>query len=186
MSSISSTPLVNILSKLRTAEKDYVLNSDFNVTWTGLHVGDLNEYNDYIETVNIPERTIQTSDSRIANSLTAKLGTDITVGDMEMSWRLTGDFGVLYSIEAWMKAVKAIGVLGSGEAFYTSGYFQEYCIANSCRISNRAGQELVTIQGLYPTSLQSISFSSEGGEYLKATATFSCYLLNTMRHDVGQ
>lgn len=180
------TPIVNILSKLRTAQNDYVMNSDFDVLWTGLHVGDLNNYNEYIETINIPERSIQTSDSKVANSVNAKLGTDITVGDMEMSWRLTGDFGVLYSIEAWMKAVKAIGVLGSGEAFYTSGYFQEYCIVNSCRISNRAGQELVTIQGLYPTSLQSISFSSEGGEYLKATATFSCYLLNTMLYNVGQ
>lgn len=179
-------PVQNILAKLTTAQKDYVLSSDFNVTWSGSHAGGLNEYNDYIETISIPERTIQTSDSRTANSLVAKLGTDITVGDMEMSWRLTGDFGVLYSIEAWMKAVKAIGVLGSGEVFYTSGYFQDYCISNSCRIANRDGQELVTVQGLYPTSLQNISFSSEGGEYLKATATFTCYALNTMLYDFGQ
>lgn len=175
----------NILAKMSQAQtNEYVLNSDFSVTWQGQHASQLNAHNEQIISIAIPERTIETIDSKTANAVTAKLGTSVSVGDMEVSWRLTKDFGVLYSIESWMKSVKAIGRVG-GEAFFVSGYFSDYCLSNSCKISNAAGIELITVEGLYPIGLQNVSFSAEGGDYLKVTATFTCYLLNTMLYDAG-
>ena len=69
-----------------------------------------------------------------------------------------------------------------------TGYFDEYCGRNNCRIY--AGNVLnggssgfgrftpkVTIIGIYPTGMQAISFSTEGGEYIKFTVTFHCHII---------
>jgi len=172
-------PLKDMLSAIRAA-KDFINNSDFSVMWDGTHASTMNQYNDYIESITIPGRTIQTSESKTANSLVAKIASDISVEDMEITWRVPFDFGIVYALENWMKAVKNPGRSPSGEVYTTTGYFNDYCLANNCTISDSQGSQYTKIQGLYPISLQTIQFSNEGGEYIKVSTIFACYSLNTM------
>lgn len=178
-----------ILSLLRSAS-EYVLTSEYDVLWSGTHASPLNDFNDYIETVSVPGRTIQTSESVTANSIPAKVASSITFEDLEITWRVKPDFGIYYKIEDWMNAVKQVDSNG----YVRTGFFDDYCKANKCRIATfdpptggggrgsggaRTASAVCEIQGLYPTTMQSIQFSSEGGDYVKVSVTFTCFLVTT-------
>jgi hypothetical protein len=161
--------------------KDYVLTSDYDVLWVGgNHSSILNRYNDYVETVNIPGTAIQTNESRTANSLVAKIGSELTYEDLEISWRIPSDFEIFYTIEKWMSDVKAVDTNG----YVTTGYFDDYCKKYKCQIkrgstsSTGTKRTIVEINGLYPINRQAISFSTEGNEYVKFTVTFACYRIS--------
>lgn len=157
-----------------TQIRQYVSNSDYDVLWTGTLAGKLQQYNDYIETVNIPGQAISTNESRTANSFVAKTAGDMTFEDLEISWRVTSEFGVYYALMSWMKSAK---ILVDPISKYTiCGYYDEYCTSQRCDIITNIPTPgaVVVIDGLYPTNVQSMPFSTEGGEYVKLTATFSC------------
>lgn len=162
--------------------KDYVLTSDYDIKWFGgKHSSGLNRYNNYVETVNIPGTSIQTNDSRTANSLPAKIASEIVYEDLEVSWRIPSDFEIFYTIESWMSDAKSIDSNG----YVTTGYFDDYCKKYKCQIQRGttpvSGQKkttIVEINGLYPTNRQAISFSTEGNEYVKFTVTFACYQIS--------
>lgn len=180
-------PLQTVFTKLQTASQ-YVLNSDYDLLWYGDYAGLLNPYNEYVENLNIPGKTINTNESRTSNSIAAKIAGEVTFEDFEVTWRVTGDFGVYKAINNWMKAVKQLDQGGT----VVTGYFSDYCEYQKCKIgllppnqfgtstdgnssTNAQMQTIVTIDGLYPTALQAIQFSAEGGEYIKVVATFACY-----------
>lgn len=178
-------PLSQILSSVKKGT-DLVLNSDYDVVWTGVYPAGLNQYNEYMESIAIPGKTIQTNDVKTANSIVQKIANDITFEDMEVVWRLPKTMMVYKIIDFWMSKVKQID---TNTGFVTTGYFDDYCLANSCEISvttgsnNQGGFEntkIVRIRGLYPTSVQSIQFSGEGGEYLKLNTTFACYTVQVL------
>jgi len=182
---------VNEVFTLLQKATEYVLNSDYAVTWEGDDASPLNEYNHYIEAISIPGRTIQTNESVTANSLRAKIGQDISFDDFEITWRLTTDFKVYGIIEKWMSKVKTINSAnpagGGAITSVTTGFYDEYCTRNSCRVGTLVNiaqppRYICKIQGLYPTTMQSIAFSAEGGEYLKLSTTFSCFsIINLLR-----
>lgn len=171
-----------IQAQLRNG-RDYVLNSDYDLIWSGPNASDLNQYNDYIESVNIPGRSISTDDSRIANTVTAKIASDIGYEDFEVTWRVPKDFKIMYSIEEWMNDVMSIDTNG----VMTIGYFDTYCKRNQCdiRLSSEA-TTLSSIKGLYPTNRQAIAFSNEGGEYIKLAVTFYCHIIKTKAAGTGE
>lgn len=162
--------------------KDYVLTSDYDVLWAGgNHSSALNRYNNYVETVNIPGTAIQTNESRTANSLVAKIASELTYEDLEISWRIPSDFEIFYTIEKWMSDVKAVDTNG----YVTTGYFDDYCKKYKCQIqrgttpaSGQRKNAIVEINGLYPVNRQAITFSTEGNEYVKFTVTFACYRIS--------
>jgi hypothetical protein len=171
--------VVDVFSSLQRAT-EYVLNSDYVVVWKGVNANALTPYNQYIESVAIPGKTIQTGDSVTANSLKAKVGQDVGFDDLEMTWRLTTDFGLMYAIDDWMDSVKTI----SEEGYIKTGFYDEYCKRNSCQIGTQAdinGSPFIVceIKGLYPITKQAIQFSAEGGEYIKLSVTFSCFNVST-------
>jgi hypothetical protein len=142
----------------------------------------MNAFNGYIESVNIPGRSINVNESRTANSIPAKIAGEVAVEDLEVTWRATEDFSVYSAIRNWMNAVKRVTPTGS----VVTGY----CQNQACKIgilpasafttsenqtSNPTMTTIVTIDGLYPINLQAIQFQAEGGEYVKIVATFSCY-----------
>lgn len=166
--------------------RDYLINSDYDVIFSGGGYSDaVNEFSDYIETVSIPAATISTTDSRTANSLVAKMAGDITYEDLEITWRVTKDFKILNIITNWMNESKSVDSTG----FISTGYWDDYCAKYKCQITTggttskdsngnttrNKGNILAQINGLYPISRQAVSFSTEGGEYVKFTASFSCY-----------
>ena len=53
-----------IQEQLRSG-RDYILTSDYDLMWIGKNASPLNAYNDYIETVNLPGRSISTNESTI-------------------------------------------------------------------------------------------------------------------------
>lgn len=173
-------PVNSVLTKLKTG-RDYILNSSYDILWTGYNASRLNApFNGYIEAVNIPGRTISTSEVRLGNTIAAKHANELSFEDLEITWRVSEDFGIYNAIAYWMDAVKEVLPDGS----MRTGYFDDYCLDNRCEISiipsgsgqgGKQKQPVVVIEGLYPTAIQSIAFSSEGGEYIKLTATFSCY-----------
>lgn len=165
--------LLKIMTNLKKAG-NYILNSDYTIVWQGSHASPLNTWNEYIESITIPGKTITTNESRIANSVVAKIAGDISYEDMEITWRLSSDMKLYSAISDWMSAAKNVNAeLG----LVTTGYWDDYCKANqvSVGVGQKGNKFLVT--GLYPTSLQSIQFSAEGGETVKVTATFSCYII---------
>ena len=168
-----------IFAKLKNGT-DYILNSDYDALWIGPNASPLNDYNEYIESINVPGRNIQTNDVKTANSLNQKIANDMTYEDMEVVWRLPKQLSVLKLITGWMDTVKRADANG----FITTGYFEEYCIPNSCQISITTGSgnvggfentKICQITGLYPTAYQSIQFSADGGEHIKLNTTFACY-----------
>jgi len=176
-------PVSEVFANLQKGA-EYVLNSDYDILWGGPDGTPLNEYNDYVEALNIPARSITTSDSRTANSATAKIATEMVFEDLEVTWRVKPDFKLRAAIEKWMSKAKSVDSLG----VVKTGYFDDYCLKNNCRIY--AGNVLsggssglgrftpkVTVIGTYPTAIQAIAFSTEGGEYIKLTATFHCHLI---------
>ena len=152
--------------------RDYVINSDYDVLWTGKYADSLQPYNDYIEAVNIPGQGLATSESRTANSLMAKMVSDMTFEDLEITWRVTTEFEVYYALVKWMKAAKTVDTDTKIVATY---YWDDYCKSNRCDIITNTPTRgtVCVIDGLYPTNIQSIPFSTEGGEYIKLTATFA-------------
>lgn len=173
-------PVNSVLSKLKSG-KDYILTSSYDVLWTGNLAGRLNQpFNGYIEAVNIPGRTIATSEVKLGNTIAAKHASELTFEDLEITWRVSEDFAIYDAIVDWMNAVKSVDVDGGT----TTGYFRDYCLSQKCEISiipSSSGQgstqkkPVVVIDGIYPVGLQTISFTSEGGDYVKLTVTFSCY-----------
>lgn len=163
----------DILTTLVNASS-YTLNSDYEVVWAGPDAGTLNAYNDVLESMNIPAKTINTNDSRTANSLSAKIASDVTFEDFEVSWRMPRDFGVFYSVKNWMNKAKGVGIdTGVGNLVTVkTGFYDEYCSANSCQIKTAKGL-VCRINGLYPINSQPVQFSSEGGEVLKYSVTFA-------------
>jgi len=168
---------------------DYVLNSEYDVIWYGSGMADeLNAYNQYIESVNIPGKTIAVTESRTANSLAAKIAGEISFEDLEVTWRVNKNFQVMAALEAWMSKVKTVD---KDNYTVTTGFWDDYCLKNSCEIltteasasggesGNFATKVVCEIRGIYPVSVQSIQFSSEGGDYIKVTATFACYKVIT-------
>ena len=163
--------LVDIMTRLRQAG-DYFLNSDYGLLWSGRYAGRLNNWNSYVENITVPGKTIQTNDSRTANSLVAKIAGDITFEDMEITWRLEDNLDLYFALNEWVAAAKGIDDFG----VITTGYWDDYCRYNNLLVSGGASSKpMFLIDGLYPTSIQSIQFSAEGGEYVKLTTTFSCY-----------
>lgn len=164
-------------------QAQYVLNSDYSVVWGGILAEPLNNYNKFLEGISVPSKTISTNESRIANTIPAKIAAETTIEDMEVTWRLSGDLGAYRAIEKWMNAAKSVDVYG----VVTTGYFDDYCKNQFCQvgISRTVGgttgieKTITTIKGLYPTNLQAIQFAAEGGEYLKVVATFACYRIET-------
>ncbi len=157
----------------------YVLTSDYDIEWlSGNFSKTLNDYNSYVETVSVPGKTIQTSDSRTANSLLAKIATDVAFEDLEITWRIPADFKIFYVIDDWMN--EAIDI-SNGRII--TGYFDDYCKNYKCKIKKglqAKGQSsitsaIATIDGLYPINRQAIAFSTEGNDYVKFTVTFACY-----------
>jgi hypothetical protein len=180
MAEIVKTVLTKLLSG-----SDFVLNSQYYLKWTGNNCNSLNTYNDYVESINVPGRTIATSDSRTGNSIVSKIASDITVEDVEIVWRMpqisdTSQGNSLYALlENWMAAAKEVSDDGS----IFTGFFDDYCRANSLDIGylknpNNKPEVMAYVRGIYPTGLQNIQFSSEGGDYIKITATFYCDRLN--------
>jgi hypothetical protein len=169
--------IINSSQANNIGSAQYILNSDYSVVWSGSLAVGLNEYNKYLEGIAVPSRSISTNESRTANSLAAKIATETTIEDMEVTWRLTGNMGVYKAIENWMSAAKSVSADGS----ITTGYFDDYCVNQQCQIgiSRNPGSStekiITTIKGLYPTNLQAIQFSADGGEYLKVIVTFACY-----------
>lgn len=173
-------PVNSVLTKLK-AGKDYVLTSSYDILWRGNLASNLNNpFNAYIEAVSIPGRTIATSEVRLGNTIPAKHASEISFEDLEITWRVTEDFKIYDALVDWMNAVKSVDADGGT----TTGYFNDYCLKQECEISiipsgsGQGGtkkQPVVVIKGLYPTAIQTISFTSEGGDYVKLTATFSCY-----------
>jgi hypothetical protein len=166
---------------------EYVLNSDYDIKFGGPDGSPLNAYQDYVEALSIPSRTLSTSDSRTANSASAKIASDITFEDLEVTWRVKPDFKIYKDVEKWMNKAKKV----SSQGVITTGYFDDYCKKNNCRIyagnvlsggSSGLGAlfPIVTIIGIYPTTMQTIPFSTEGGEYIKFTATFHCYVIPSL------
>lgn len=166
------TTLLKIMTNLKKAG-NYILNSDYIVVWQGNpHASPLNTWNEYIESITIPGKTITTNESRIANSVVAKIAGDIAYEDMEITWRLSSDMKLYSAISDWMGAAKQVD---AQSGLIITGYWDDYCKANQVKVQVGLSEFLVT--GLYPTSLQSIQFSAEGGETVKVTATFSCYIV---------
>lgn len=177
---------------------DYVLNSEYDIIWYGSGMADtLNPYNHYIENINIPGKSIAVSESRTANSLVSKMAGEITFEDLEITWRLNKNFEVIAKLESWMSKVKKVD---PDDFTVTTGFWDDYCKKNSCEImvteassaggdvGNFSTKVVCEIRGLYPTSIQSIQFSSEGGDYIKVTATFACYKVITgesLSSDIG-
>ena len=165
--------IIDVMSTLRQAGK-YFLNSDYDLIWKGTYASALNEWNDSVESITIPGKTIQTSETRTANSVTAKLATDVTFEDMDITWRLDDDLGAYRALDTWMAAAKSIDNKGT----ITTGYWDDYCYRQQLLVSGGVSKKsMFLIDGLYPTALQSIQFSAEGGEYMKLTCTFTCYLV---------
>ena len=100
-------PLSQILSSVKNGT-DLVLNSDYDVVWTGVYPAGLNQYNEYMESIAIPGKTIQTNDVKTANSIVQKIANDITFEDMEVVWRLPKTMMVYKIIDFWMSKVKQI------------------------------------------------------------------------------
>lgn len=164
----------DIMTTLRTAG-DYFLNSEYSVLWGGRLASNLNKWNDYIESVTIPGKTIQTNDSRTANSIIKKIATDVTFEDMEVTWRLNQEASPYLAIEEWQSAAKNYNTSG----VMVTGYWDDYCLSNNCLIKvGPSNVPFVQIFGLYPTNMQTIQLSSEGGEYVKFSCTFACFALN--------
>lgn len=171
-----------IQAQLRNG-RDYVLTSDYDLMWRGKNASPLNEYNDYIETVNLPGRSISTDDSRISNTIVAKIASDISYEDFEVSWRVPKDFKIMYAVESWMNEVLSVDKNG----VYTVGYFDDYCKGNWCDIKLASdGAVISEIWGLYPTNRQAIAFSNEGGEYIKLSVTFFCHVIKTKAPGTGE
>jgi hypothetical protein len=164
-----------IQEQLRSG-RDYILTSDYDLMWIGKNASPLNAYNDYIETVNLPGRSISTDENKIANMISAKVASSVSYEDFEVSWRVPKDFKIIYAVETWMNDV--MGVDDNG--VIRIGYFDDYCTANSCDIKLSSEETVISqILGLYPINRQAIAFSNEGGEYIKFSATFSCYKIRT-------
>ena len=81
-----------IQEQLRSG-RDYILTSDYDLMWIGKNASPLNAYNDYIETVNLPGRSISTNESTIANMISAKVASSVSYEDFEVSWRVPKCYG---------------------------------------------------------------------------------------------
>lgn len=168
-----TSTIKDVLAKIQSASLAPVLNSDYDIIWSGTLASTLNAYNESMETVNIPGTAISTNESRTASSLVAKIASELTFEDLEITWRMPQDFGLLKEIRTWMNAVKPIIKNGNSISVKTGDY-NEYCVAQSCTIRTvRNPVTICTIDGLFPTNAQSIQFSAEGGDVVKLTATFS-------------
>lgn len=164
--------VTDIVTTLRKAGS-YFLSSEYSLLWSGKNASSLNDWNEYIEAITIPGKTIQTSDSRTANSIIRKIATDITFEDMEITWRLDEKLSPYRIIEDWQSQAKNYNLAGT----MITGYWDDYCLSNNCLI--KLGSKdipSIIVRGLYPTNLQSIQMSAEGGEYVKFSCTFSCFL----------
>ena len=112
--------LLKIMTNLKKAG-NYILNSDYTIVWQGSHASPLNTWNEYIESITIPGKTITTNESRIANSVVAKIAGDISYEDMEITWRLSSDMKLYSAISDWMSAAKNVNAeLG----VVTTGYYE--------------------------------------------------------------